>query len=50
MDKSFELPVVDGKPLLLVPSSWARPSLLMSATRYYETKVLDYAQLERRFG
>ncbi|NKT46169.1 hypothetical protein GS908_01220 [Rhodococcus hoagii] len=47
MDKSFELPVVDGKPLLLVPSSWARPSLLMSATRYYETKVLDYAQLER---
>lgn len=47
MLKSFELPVVDGKPLLLVPSSWARPSLLMSATRYYETKVLDYAQLER---
>ncbi|AHK35323.1 hypothetical protein OPAG_08125 [Rhodococcus opacus PD630] len=45
--KSFDLPVAGGKPLLLVPHSWARSTLLMSATRYYETKVLDYAQLER---
>jgi hypothetical protein len=47
MIKSFELPVAGGKPLLLVPSSWARRTLLMSAPRYYGTKVLGYAQLER---
>lgn len=45
--KSFQLPLADGKVLLLVPSNWARPTLLMSATRYYETSVLSYAQLER---
>ncbi|QYB01180.1 hypothetical protein I1A62_28415 [Rhodococcus sp. USK10] len=45
--KSFELPVADGSPLLLVPSGWAGSTLLMSAGRYYETKVLGYAQLER---
>lgn len=45
--KSFQLPVADGKPLLLVPAGWTRPTLLMSATRYYETSVLSYAQLER---
>lgn len=41
------LPVVDGKPLLLVPREWARRSLLMSAKRYYETSVLSFAQLEQ---
>jgi hypothetical protein len=41
------LPVVDGQPLLLVPKEWARPTLLMSATRYYETSVLSFAQLEQ---
>lgn len=41
------LPVADGKPLLLVPESWARQNLLMSATRYYETAVLSFAQLEQ---
>lgn len=41
------LPVVDGKPLMLVPREWARPTLLMSATRYYETSVLSFAQLEQ---
>ncbi|WP_124390302.1 hypothetical protein [Rhodococcus wratislaviensis] len=45
--KSFQLPEADEKPLLLVPSGWARPTLLMSAVRYYETSVLGYAQLER---
>lgn len=47
MIKPFDLPVVDGSPLLLVPRRWARRRLLMSAARYYETKVLDYVQLER---
>jgi hypothetical protein len=42
-----ELPIVNGKPLLLVPSGWARPTLLMSAGRYYETQVLTFAQLEQ---
>lgn len=41
------LPVVDGKPLLLVPKAWARPTLLMTARRYYETSVLTFAQLEQ---
>ncbi|MFC0680527.1 hypothetical protein ACFFGH_22060 [Lysobacter korlensis] len=41
------LPVVDGKPLLLVPKGWARPTLLMSAGRFYETSVLSFAQLEQ---
>lgn len=43
----FDLPVADGKPLLLVPAGWARPTLLMSAGRFYETAVLSYAQLEQ---
>lgn len=41
------LPTVNGQPLLLVPQQWARPTLLMSARRYYETSVLSYAQLEQ---
>ncbi|WP_152349274.1 hypothetical protein [Brevibacterium sp. CFH 10365] len=46
-DTRVTLPVVGGKPLLLVPLGWARHTLLMSAGRYYETSVLSYAQLER---
>lgn len=45
--RKFILPVAAGKPLILVPRSWARPALLMSAGRYYETSVLGYAQLEQ---
>jgi hypothetical protein len=45
--KQVELPLVENKPLLLVPKGWARPTLLMSAGRYYETKVLSFAQLEQ---
>lgn len=45
--KYVELPVVDGKPLLLVPKGWARSWLLMSAGRYYETQVLSFAQIEQ---
>lgn len=41
------LPVVDDKPVLLVPTGWARSTLLMSASRYYETSVLSFAQLEQ---
>jgi len=41
------LPVVNGKELLLVPAGWARPTLLLSAGRFYETSVLSYAQLEQ---
>lgn len=47
MVKPFTLPVAGGQPLLLVPRGWARQTLLMSASRYYETKVLGYVQLER---
>lgn len=46
-ERSLELPAADGKPLLLVPRGWARPRLLMSAGRYYDTSVLTYAQVEQ---
>lgn len=45
--KKFTLPVANGKPLLLVPTGWARSTLLMSAGRFYETSVLSFAQLEQ---
>lgn len=47
VDVEVTLPVADGKALLLVPTGWARPTLLMSAGRYYETSVLTFAQLEQ---
>jgi hypothetical protein len=46
-EEQFTLPVADGKPLLLVPTAWTRRNLLMSATRFYEKTVLDFAQIER---
>lgn len=46
-DKALELPVAMGKPLLLVPRHWARPELLMSSGRYYETTMLSFAQEQR---
>ncbi|WP_300591639.1 hypothetical protein [Microbacterium sp.] len=45
-EAEFTLPVADGKVLLLVPTGWARPTLLMSAVRYYDTTVLSFAQME----
>lgn len=44
--KELELPVAAGRPLLLVPKHWARPSLLMASGRYYETLVLTFVQEE----
>jgi hypothetical protein len=44
--KDLELPIPAGKPLLLVPKHWARPSLLMGSGRYYETLVLTFVQEE----
>ncbi|WP_144721719.1 hypothetical protein [Agrococcus jejuensis] len=46
-EATFDLPSADGRPLLLVPNGWARPTLLMSATRFYEKTILDFAQIER---
>lgn len=45
-EATIELPVADGRPLLLVPTGWARRHLLMSATRFYDKAVLDFAQIE----
>jgi hypothetical protein len=42
--KPLDLPIAWDKPLLLVPKHWARPRLLMSAGRYYETSLLSYVQ------
>ena len=42
--KSLELPVAEGKPLLLVPKYWARPYLLMRYRRYYDTALLNWVQ------
>lgn len=43
----LQLPAPNGKELLLVPTSWARRTLLMSAGRFYETSVLSFAQSTR---
>lgn len=45
--RKVELPLAHGKPLLLVPNGWARRTLLMSAGRFYDTKVLSFAQEEQ---
>ncbi|MDH6677553.1 hypothetical protein M2284_001752 [Rhodococcus sp. LBL1] len=42
----MELPMVNGEPLLLVPTEWARKNLLMSSVRFYEKSVLDFVQAE----
>jgi hypothetical protein len=42
--KPLDLPIAWDKPLLLVPKYWARPRLLMSTGRYYETSLLSYVQ------
>lgn len=47
VEETFDLPSVDGDALLLVPDAWARRSLLMSATRFYDKSVLDFAQMEQ---
>lgn len=47
--RSVLLPVVDGAPLLLVPTSWAGKHLLMTSDRFYDKAVLDYAQVEQSF-
>lgn len=41
------LPVIDGKPLMLVPQAWARPHLLLSSRRFFETSLLSYVQAEQ---
>lgn len=41
------LPVVNDKPLILMPAQWVRPTLLMNAGRFYKTSVLSYAQDEQ---
>jgi hypothetical protein len=45
--KTVMLPLVEGKPLLLIPSNWVRDTLLMHAVRFYETSVLSYVQDEQ---
>jgi hypothetical protein len=45
--RDVDLPVAGGKPLVLVPRDWARPGLLMSSVRYFDTIMLTFAQ-ERR--
>lgn len=47
IQKSFNLPTVDDKPLLLVPEQWITHNLLLNATRLYDTELLSYVQMER---
>jgi hypothetical protein len=47
IQKSLDLPIAADRPLLLVPKYWARPWLLMSATRFYNTSMLSFAQEQR---
>jgi hypothetical protein len=46
-DKKLVLPVANDKPLMLVPRDWARATLLMSSSRFFDTTMLTFAQ-ERR--
>ncbi len=46
-DVYIELPVADGRPLLLVPDGWAGRTLLMSHGRFYDVEVLGWAQVEQ---
>lgn len=43
-ESQVQLPVANGKELLLVPRNWVRPTLLMHARRYYDISVLGYIQ------
>lgn len=45
--RRVRLPIVEGRPLLLVPKGWVRGNLLMSPTRFYETSLLSYVQAEQ---
>jgi hypothetical protein len=42
--KPLDLPIAEGKPLLLVPKHWAQHRLLMSHGRYYDTSLLSWVQ------
>jgi hypothetical protein len=46
-EDEFTLPVANGKVLIVVPAGWARSTLLMSSGRFYDTTVLDFAQMAR---
>lgn len=46
-EDDFDLPTVDGRPLLLVPKPWARHDLLLNAGRFYDTSLLSHVQLRR---
>ena len=46
-DKNLTLPLAAGGPLVLVPRDWARPTLLMSSGRYFDTTMLSFAQEQR---
>lgn len=42
--RKVKLPVVNGKPLLLVPRRWVRRTLMMTSSRFYGTSALDYVK------
>ncbi|SES04860.1 hypothetical protein [Corynebacterium cystitidis] len=42
--KDFWLPILNGKPLLLVPRDWAAKDVSLRAGRYYSVEVLDYVR------
>lgn len=43
-EAQVQLPVVNGKELLLVPRTWVQRDLLIRAPRYYGVSVLGYIQ------
>lgn len=45
--RRMTLPAADGKPILLVPRSWASKHLLMSSRRFHGTTLLSYVQDEQ---
>lgn len=47
VEHDIELPVANGRPVLLVPRDWARNSLMMGSRRYYSRAILDYFQQQQ---
>ncbi len=47
VERTYQLPVVAGKPLLLVPGTWVGPRLLMTYGQYHQVLLLGFVQDER---
>lgn len=47
VERTYKLPAIDGKPLVLIPKGWCRKQLLGSAKRFFGMGTLEYIQQEQ---